>query len=96
MSKERELLERWLDDTILEPEEFDSLIEETKQLLAQPSQDCPEYEDGQEFDGWEKRSGLTGQEISQGFRVDKDAINAESYWAGVALAEKHHKIGGRE
>ena len=38
MSKERELLERWLDDTILEPEEFDSLIEETKELLAQPEQ----------------------------------------------------------
>ena len=36
MSKERELLERWLDDTIFEPEELDSLMEETKELLAQP------------------------------------------------------------
>jgi hypothetical protein len=33
---------------------------------------------------------MTAQEISQGFRADKDATNAESYWAGVALAEKHH------
>lgn len=38
MSKERELLERWLDDTIFEPEELDSLMEETKELLAQPEQ----------------------------------------------------------
>jgi len=35
-TKERELLERWLDDTIFEPEELDSLMEETKELLAQP------------------------------------------------------------
>ena len=39
MSKERELLERWLDDTIFEPEELDSLMEETRELLAQPEQD---------------------------------------------------------
>ena len=40
-----------------------------------------------------KRELLTGSEISQGFRADKDATNAESYWAGVALAEKHYGIG---
>ena len=39
MSKERELLERWLDDTIFEPEELDYLIEETWELLAQPEQE---------------------------------------------------------
>jgi hypothetical protein len=39
MSKERELLERWLDDTIFEPEELDYLIEETRELLAQPEQE---------------------------------------------------------
>ena len=39
MSKERELLERWLDDTIFEPEELDSLMKETKELLAQPEQE---------------------------------------------------------
>ena len=38
MSKERELLERWLDDTIFEPEELDSLMEESRELLAQPEQ----------------------------------------------------------
>lgn len=39
MSKERELLERWLDDTIFEPEELDYLMEETRELLAQPEQE---------------------------------------------------------
>jgi hypothetical protein len=38
MSVARELLERWLDDTIFEPEELDSLMEETRELLAQPEQ----------------------------------------------------------
>lgn len=36
MSKERDLLVRWLDDTIFEPEELDSLMDETKELLTQP------------------------------------------------------------
>jgi hypothetical protein len=39
-----------------------------------------------------KRDPMTGSEISQGFKADKDAINAESYWAGVALAEKHYGV----
>jgi hypothetical protein len=41
----------------------------------------------------QKREPLTDSEISHGFRVDKDATNAESYWAGVKLAEKAHGIG---
>jgi hypothetical protein len=41
-----------------------------------------------------KQEPMTTQEISQGFRADKDATNAESYWAGVALAEKHYGITG--
>jgi hypothetical protein len=41
-----------------------------------------------------KPEPMTGKEISQGFRADKDATNAESYWAGVALAEKHHGVTG--
>ena len=40
----------------------------------------------------QKREPMTGKEISQGFRTDKDATNAESYWAGVALAEKHYGV----
>jgi hypothetical protein len=60
------------------------------------NQDSPDYEDGLEFEGWGKRSGvqepMTGKEISHGFRADKDANNAESYWAGVALAEKHYGV----
>jgi hypothetical protein len=39
-----------------------------------------------------EREPMTGKEISQGFRADKDATNAESYWAGVALAEKHYGV----
>jgi hypothetical protein len=39
-----------------------------------------------------KREPMTGKEISQGFRADNDATNAESYWAGVALAEKHYGV----
>ena len=35
---------------------------------------------------------MTGEEISQGFRTNHDATNAQSYWAGVELAEKHHGI----
>jgi hypothetical protein len=44
MSKERELLERWLDDTIFEPEELDSLMEETRELLAQPEQESVNFD----------------------------------------------------
>ena len=41
-----------------------------------------------------KRKPMTDKEISHVFRADKDANNAESYWAGVALAEKHHGVTG--
>jgi hypothetical protein len=44
----------------------------------------------------QKREPMTDREISHGFRADKDATNAESYWAGVKLAEKAHGIGGEE
>lgn len=39
----------------------------------------------------QKREPMTGSEISQGFISDKGSTNAESYWAGVALAEKHYR-----
>ena len=42
------------------------------------------------------RKPLSGREISHGFRSDQDATNAESYWAGVAYAEKCHGIGEQE
>lgn len=57
MSIERALLEKWVKGAI----NYD-LIEDTKDLLAQPEQDAPEYEDGPEFEGWEKRSGKFEQE----------------------------------
>jgi hypothetical protein len=37
---------------------------------------------------------LTREEISYGFRTNDDAINAESFWAGVEWAEKMHGITG--
>ena len=37
---------------------------------------------------------LTREEISQGFRDNEDALNAESFWAGVKYAEKMHGFGG--
>lgn len=37
---------------------------------------------------------LTCEEISYGFRTNDDAINAESFWAGVEWAEKMHGITG--
>ena len=40
----------------------------------------------------QEREPMTGKEISQGFKADKDATNAESYWAGVAFAEKHYGV----
>jgi hypothetical protein len=40
----------------------------------------------------ELREGLTREEISQGFRDNEDAINAESFWAGVKFAEKMHGV----
>jgi hypothetical protein len=43
-----------------------------------------------------KQESLTREEISYGFRTNDDAINAESYWAGVEWAEKMHGIGGGE
>jgi hypothetical protein len=39
---------------------------------------------------------LTREEISYGFRTNDDAINAESFWAGIKWAEKMHGIGGGE
>ena len=35
---------------------------------------------------------LTREEISQGFRDNEDALNAESFWAGVEFAEKMHGV----
>jgi hypothetical protein len=52
------------------------------------------YRETMKFLAQPEQEPMTGKEISQGFRADKDATNAESYWAGVALAEKHHGVTG--
>jgi hypothetical protein len=41
-----------------------------------------------------KQEPLTREEISYGFRINVDAINAESFWAGVEYAENMHGITG--
>ena len=81
MSKERELLERWLDDTIFEPEELDSLMEETKELLAQP-----EY----------KREPLSDGELAVWYSQHTWAMDKQEYIWGFKDAEKCHGIGGGE
>jgi hypothetical protein len=82
MSKERELLERWLDDTIFEPEELDSLMEETRELLAQPEQ---------------KREPIDTRRITLEMFSDGVDINYKNgYVAGIKFAEKMHGIGGGE
>ena len=40
----------------------------------------------------QKHKPLTCDEISQGFRDNEDALNAESFWAGVEFAEKMHGV----
>ena len=80
MSKERKLLEK----AIVQLSIFDlgkgaALICEIQDLLAQPEQE---------------QKPLTREEISYGFRTNDDAINAESFWAGVEWAEKMHGITG--
>ena len=110
-TKERELLERWLDDTIFEPEELDSLMEETKELLAQPEQE-PEpllAETKIEWYGKGFRQGvnefappkpLTEDVI---YALDKEGIveNMDDHQVRYVIrwirrVEKAHGIGGGE
>jgi hypothetical protein len=100
MSKERELLERWLDDTIFEPEELDSLMEETRELLAQPEQE-QEPLSGKWWYGkgvedtkfFLKRPPLTRQQISEG-NQSMFNVTREAFVKGIKFAEKAHGIGG--
>jgi hypothetical protein len=89
MSKERELLQRWV-SRHSDIAEYHTLKEKTETFLNQPEQNL--REDLREG----LREGLTREEISQGFRDNEDAINAESFWAGVKYAENMHGIGGGE
>ena len=97
MSKERELLYRWYKGA-QDQVDFNELYDKTEELLAQPEKppitQREMYQRGYAKAEQDlKRESMTGGEISQGFRADKDATNAESYWVGVALAEKHYGIG---
>lgn len=94
MSKERELLKKILATGWLNNElscEVDDLLAQPKR---EPSASAREmYQRGYakaELDL--KREPMTDSEISHGFRADEYAINTESYWAGVELAEKHYGV----
>lgn len=102
MSNERKELLEALSDLEGVCYEYESLLPIAvylKKHLAKPAPITPlqrheEYKRGY----WKavedlEREPLTGKEISHGFRSDGDATNAESYWAGVAFAEKEHGIG---
>ena len=78
-TKERELLKEIYDDEITMMELPFSTATKLQELLAQPEQE---------------QKPLTREEISYGFRTNDDAINAESFWAGVEWAEKMHGITG--
>ena len=77
---------------------------EIEELLDQPEQDNIQYlldqvarltaENAMLKEKWQEpeQEPLTREEISQGFRDNEDALNAESYWAGVEFAEKMHGV----
>ena len=100
MSKERELLKR-----VVEYMWVGDIVEEIKELLAQPDINTQYLldqvarltaENAMLKEKWlaPKRKHLTGIEISQGFQTDDDAIHPYSYWLGVDFAEKAHGITG--
>jgi hypothetical protein len=91
MSKERELLERWLDDTIFEPEELDSLMEETRELLAQPEQEQEPVawmQDGIELYVLEEKNSLRGYVIPLYTAPPKrEPLSDDVIWDGLSLEE---------
>ncbi len=44
----------------------------------------------------QKREPLSDGDIAEGFRNNKKALHAESYWAGFKDAEKAHGIGEKK
>jgi hypothetical protein len=84
MSKERELLERWLDDTIFEPEELDSLMEETRELLAQPEEEgvyqkILKIEDGIEVEILPSELWMDGYETGRKDPPKREPLSKEQY-----------------
>jgi hypothetical protein len=83
MSKERELLERCLDEFQYHEVPVDDLIIEIKELLTQPEQI--------------KRSALTEAEISKTLKLSRRSTEWDyGFEAGVGFAEEFHGIGGGE
>ena len=80
MSKERELVEKWVSQFGNLRHDF-NLLTETKELLAQPEQP--------------KRSPLTEAEISKTLKLSRRSTEWDyGFEAGVGFAEEFHGIGG--
>ena len=78
MSKDRELLKKWVDECQWRGSNM-SLLEETKELLAQPEQT--------------KRSPLTEAEISKTLKLSRRSTEWDyGFEAGVGFAEEFHGI----
>ena len=78
MSKERELLEKWVSQFGNLRHDF-NLLTETKELLAQPEQP--------------KRSPLTEAEISKTLKLSRRSTEWDyGFEAGVRFAEEFHGI----
>jgi hypothetical protein len=94
MSKERELLERWLDDTIFEPEELDSLMEETRELLAQPEQASTARHALDSY--WESESYQRGYAQAE-LDLKPELSDEQKRLAAIAIKQREaHGIGGGE
>ena len=103
MSKERELLERWVSQFGNLRHDF-NLLTETKELLAQPEQNNTQYlldqvsmlraENAMLKEKWstQKREPLSNIDIKEASRNAKDM----SFYNGVKWAERQHGIGGGE
>jgi flagellar biosynthesis/type III secretory pathway ATPase len=78
MSRERELLQRVLDGDANRHWTISSRLYKKIEAVLAEPEQKP----------------LTREKISYGFRINVDAINAESFWAGVEYAENMHGITG--
>jgi len=105
VSREREFLKKLRYASLLE----NDLRKELEELLAQPEQEpttrhaLDSYWNQEAYQrGYaEAKLKLKREPLSDGATADmwhanKKATHADSYWAGVYDAEKHHGIGGED
>jgi len=98
LTRERELLRRWLDDRTLEREEWDTLVKDTKELLAQPEQKREPLRDEEIFEiGYKAGFAIDSIErdlsFDYGFLDEDGDVYNEPYFKLVRAIEKAHGIG---